>query len=179
MRLRRTSVVALIAVALLGIATHASAAPIPPQFHDSNAGAICVNTQLSGQPVSLLVQINFDPIENGGIDLATADHLFTQLTGAFPILSSILGPGSQITCSFKPSEVRSMFNLDAFQIVEAVSPSFQALDFSLYVVLDAYYWVEDDFLGNAETLRVDAFVVNGPSDLEYVASASVLRSLIP
>lgn len=174
----RTRMICLAAVlaAILGVAGHSAAAPIPEYFKGAHTSVICASAQVpSLGTISVLVQINFGESSAGVIDLATADSLFGQLTSLLPILGSILGPNVHINCSFGPSAVQSNFGFDAFELTDAVSPNFESYGFSLYVVLDSYYWVEPSFLGSAETLRVDAFIVTGANDLTYVASVSLLR----
>lgn len=175
----RTRMICLAAVlaAILGVAGHSAAAPIPEYFKGAHTSVLCASAQVpSLGTISVLVQINFGESSAGVIDLATADSLFGQLTGLLPILGSILGPNVvHINCSFGPSAMQSNFGFDAFELTDAVSPNFESYGFSLYVVLDSYYWVEPSFLGSAETLRVDAFIVTGANDLTYVASVSLLR----
>jgi hypothetical protein len=159
---------------LLGIAEPGSAAPIPGYFSQSNPSAIC--TTVDSTPI--LVQVNFDTATEGGIDLATADSLFSRLPSVVPGLQSILGPGAQVTCSFSPSEAREIFDMNALEFAQGLSPVFRDIGFAAYVIVDVFKWVEPEHLGSVPSVRSDIFLVEGANDATYVFSVTVPRALI-
>jgi hypothetical protein len=165
---------AVLLTVVVGVAGPASAAEIPGYFSFSNPSALCASVEST----QVLVQINFDTFTFGGINLDTAEILYTQLGSIFPLLDSLIGPDVQITCSFSPKESAQIFGLNALQLAQGLSPLFAGIGFAAYVILDVYLWEEPEFLGFAPTLRVDVFIVNGDNDVTYLASASVLRSLV-
>jgi hypothetical protein len=172
-----TGLTVLVAL-VVALAGPGAAAPIPGVFDQTNPSALCAQADST----LILVQVNFDPNENDGIpgiDLATADALFAELQ-SIPILNMLLSPNLAITCQLTPSQSQALIpGVTATQFVEVLSPIFQSQGFAAYIVLDVYNWQEPEFLGFADTMRADIYIVNGANDLTYVGTLTVPRALIP
>jgi hypothetical protein len=179
----RSTTCALIFLLLLSLAVPgvATAVAPPSYFADGWVGFLCLTATPPGSgPTTVLLQLNFDKIAFGGVPLGRADALFTYLGNNLGLLSPVLGNSPQKTCSLTPSQVVVMFpGATALDAVQQVSGSFQQLGFSRYVIYDVFLSATLLYFGAVNTVRGEAYQVNGPNDLSYAMSTEFEPSLLP
>ena len=79
-----------------------------------------------------------------------------------------------------PSGSQTAFpGINALAAAQVLTGSFQGLGFARYVIVDGYDTSAPSFLDFVDTLRTDAFRVNGPGDVAYVLSSELVQSLVP
>jgi hypothetical protein len=169
------------------VADTSFAAPIPGYFDGEWVGLLCVVVTFPGAdtPINALAQLNFEPFTNdpNGIDLARADELFAFITESIAQFGPLAGAGTiQQTCAFTPSQVQSQFGIDALDVANALTGTYQDHGFLLYFILDTFSATVPEYLGlplGTLTLRTDLFIVSGFNDLSYTGSLEVLQELAP
>src|SRR5262249_46339992 len=134
------TVLLLLVLAVPGTVGIGLAAQIPDYFGDEWVAFVCLTATPPGSgPTTVLLQLNFDKLSFGGIPLDRADRLYAYLTNNLGILSPVIGPNPQKTCTLTPSQVTVQFpGKTALDAAQLVSPSFQQLGFARYVILDAF-----------------------------------------
>jgi hypothetical protein len=130
----------LCVVAALGLVGDTDAAPLPAYFAEGWVGFLCLSATPpgSGGPVNVLLQLNFDKAEFGGISLARADALVPFIAANLGVLSPTVGSNPQVTCSRTPSQILADFpGVNALQAVQQVAPIREQLGFARYIIADA------------------------------------------
>jgi hypothetical protein len=177
----------LVAIVLLvtalgapGLVDTSFAAAIPGYFANEWVGILCVNgpTPIASTKLNLIIQMNFDKSENGGITLARADQLFEFLRVSYLNFS---GTSTQ-TCALTPSQVNAQYGVNGLQAAQQLTGTFQNHGFDIMVITDNFWRLVDDYLDHPPgtlVLRSDQFIVVGNNDVFYRGSSETLQSQIP
>ena len=161
-----------------GVVGSSSAGPIPNYFRGLRSSLICIVADVPDLgTIFALLTVNYDPSLNGGISLAQADALHAQLVEGGGFVASLVGLDFAVLCDYSPSAIRSL-GFDGFTLVAAISSIFASAGFDMYVALDEYRFFAPSFLGGVRTVRVDAFDVVGPNNLQYMGSAEIPEDFV-
>jgi hypothetical protein len=147
--------------------TFAGAIPVPAYFDGERVGLLCLDaTPLGSSPIKVLVQFNYDPAAGGGISVTAANQLFGVYTSFYlGILSPLIGPNPQPTCSLIPSIVAGTYGVDALDAVQILAGTYQQSGFHRYYIVDSY---RTTYAGGVESvIRSEVFRVEGPDTLTF------------
>jgi hypothetical protein len=163
-----------------GLVDTSFAAAIPGYFANEWVGILCVNgpTPIAPTKVNLIIQMNFDKSENGGITLAKADQLFEFLRVSYLNFS---GTSTQ-TCALKPSLVNAQYNVNGLQAAQQLTGTFQNYGFQVMVITDNFWSLLSEYLdlpSDTLSLKSDQFIVLGNNNVVYRGSSEILQSQIP
>jgi hypothetical protein len=127
----------------------------------------------------VLVQLNFDKTQNGGITLAKADQLFDNLSS---LLGVFLGGGSSVTvtqtCALKPSQVNTQYHVNGLQAAQQLTGTYPQYGFQSFVIVDSFWWLPQTYLGKPPgtlSLRSDLYGVRGSNNVGYTSSFEFLQ----